>query len=95
MTMKRMALIGTMLMSALVFAVPATAQVLKGGIEDLNGVPEATLAAMPNMTPAIAKAFVEKRPFASITEAHAFLLGQKLTADQLAALYERRSCRSI
>src|SRR5690348_7467428 len=89
MTIKRFALIGTMLMAGFVLDTPARAQVLKGGIEDLNGVPEATLAAMPNMTPAIAKAFVDKRPFASIVEANAFLLSQKLTQDQLAALYEK------
>lgn len=89
MTMKRIALIGTMLMSAFALDATARAQVLKGGIEDLNGVPEATLAAMPNMTPAIAKAFVDKRPFATIVEANAFLLSQKLTQDQLTALYEK------
>jgi DNA uptake protein ComE-like DNA-binding protein len=89
MTIKRIAVIGTMLMSAFVLDATARAQVLKGGIEDLNGVPEATLAAMPSMTPAIAKAFVDKRPFASIVEANAFLLSQKLTQDQLTALYEK------
>jgi DNA uptake protein ComE-like DNA-binding protein len=89
MTVKRIAVIGTMLMSAFALDATARAQVLKGGIEDLNGVPEAALAAMPNMTPAIAKAFVDKRPFATIVEANAFLLSQKLTQDQLAALYEK------
>ena len=74
---------------ALITAAAAQAQVLKSGVMDLNGVPEATLATLPNMTPALAKAFVDKRPFASIAEANAFLLGQKLTADQLAALYEK------
>jgi len=62
------------------------AQVGKG-IADLNTLPEASLAALPGMTPAIAKAFVEKRPFASITEANAFLLGQKLTQEQLNTIY--------
>jgi DNA uptake protein ComE-like DNA-binding protein len=64
----------------------AIAQVGKG-IADLNTMPEASLAALPGMTPAIAKAFVEKRPFASITEANAFLLGQKLTQEQLNTIY--------
>jgi DNA uptake protein ComE-like DNA-binding protein len=59
------------------------------GIMDLNAVPEATLATMPGMTPAIAKAFVAQRPFATIVEANTFLLGQKLTAEQLTALYEK------
>jgi hypothetical protein len=66
----------------------ASAQV-GAGLQDLNAVPEATLASLPNMTPAIAKAFVAARPFPTIVEANAFLLGQKLTSEQLAALYER------
>jgi len=78
-----------MSVSLLACGATARAQVLKAGIEDLNGVPETALAAMPNMTPAIAKAFVEKRPFASIVEANAFLLTQKLTQEQLAGLYEK------
>jgi DNA uptake protein ComE-like DNA-binding protein len=75
--------------AVLIAAGPAGAQILKPGLADLNGVPEATLAALPHMTPAIAKAVVAARPFPSIVEANAFLLGQKLTADQLAALYEK------
>jgi DNA uptake protein ComE-like DNA-binding protein len=71
---------------ALLSAAPATAQVGKG-IADLNSMPQAELAALPGMTPAAAAAVVAKRPFASITEANAFLLGQKLTQDQLNALY--------
>ena len=34
------------------------------------------------MTPAIAKALVAKRPFMSITDLNAFLLGQGLTQPQ-------------
>jgi DNA uptake protein ComE-like DNA-binding protein len=41
------------------------------------------------MTPAIAKAMVAKRPFNSITEMHAFLLGQGLTREQAMELYPR------
>lgn len=59
------------------------------GLQDLNAVPEATLATLPNMTPAIAKAFVAARPFPTIVEANTFLLGQKLTQEQISALYER------
>lgn len=59
------------------------------GLADLNAVPEATLAAMPSMTPAIARAFVAARPFNTIVDANAFLVGQKLTAPQLSALYEK------
>jgi DNA uptake protein ComE-like DNA-binding protein len=71
---------------ALLVAVPATAQVGKG-VADLNSMPQAELAGLPGMTPAAAAAVVAKRPFGSITEANAFLLGQKLTQDQLNALY--------
>jgi hypothetical protein len=66
----------------------ASAQV-GAGLQDLNAVPEATLASLPSMTPAIAKAFVAARPFPTIVEANAFLLGQKLTQEQISALYER------
>jgi len=41
------------------------------------------------MTPAIVSALVAARPFASITDLHAFLLEQKLTAEQAAAFYEK------
>jgi DNA uptake protein ComE-like DNA-binding protein len=59
------------------------------GIADLNGMPESALAALPGMTPAIAKAFVTARPFPTIVEADAFLKSQKLTAEQLVAVYEK------
>jgi DNA uptake protein ComE-like DNA-binding protein len=39
------------------------------------------------MTPVLVKAFVERRPFVTIAEANAFLLGQKLTEAQLTELY--------
>jgi DNA uptake protein ComE-like DNA-binding protein len=56
---------------------------------DLNGVPEATLATLPGMTPAAAKALVAARPFPTIVEAHAVLLKQGLTPAQTTALYEK------
>ena len=67
---------------------PARAQV-GSGLSDLNQVPESQLATMPGMTPAIAKAFVDARPFQTIVEAHTFLTGQKVPAEQLTALYEK------
>src|SRR5262245_15238081 len=67
-------------------AVTASAQVGKG-IADLNSMPEAALAALPNMPPAGAKAFVAARPFAPIVDANKFLLSQNLTAAQLTDLY--------
>jgi DNA uptake protein ComE-like DNA-binding protein len=41
------------------------------------------------MTPAAATAFLAERPFASITEANAFLLAQGLTQDQANQVYTR------
>jgi len=67
---------------------PAQAQVGQG-LADLNAVPEATLATMPGMNAAIAKAFVAARPFATIVEANTFLVNQKVTPDQLTALYQK------
>lgn len=69
---------------------PAAAQVgTSQGVVDANIASEADLAAMPHMTPAIAKALVETRPFASITELHAFLLDQGLSPEQATAFYRR------
>ena len=89
MTVRMFATSAALAVAIVTFAAPARAQVLKSGIADLNALPEATLTTMPGMTPAIAKAFVDQRPFASIVEANAFLVGQKLTPDQLTALYEK------
>jgi DNA uptake protein ComE-like DNA-binding protein len=66
----------------------AAAQV-GAGLADLNAVPEATLATMPGMTPAVAKAFVAARPFDTIVTANNFLLAQKLTQQQINPLYEK------
>ena len=59
------------------------------GVMDINTMSESDLGVLPNLTPAIAKAIVAKRPFLSITELHAFLLGQGLTAEQAAAVYPK------
>ena len=59
------------------------------GVKDVNTMSESDLGALPNVTPAIVKALVAKRPFLSITELHAFLLGQGLTAEQAAAVYPK------
>jgi len=82
----RILLIATAL--TILVAPAANAQVGKG-VADLNSMPEPELVALPGMTPAVATAFIAKRPFASITEANAFLLGQKLTQDQLNTLYTK------
>ena len=78
---------------AVVVAVPLTtlrAQVGKSqGVVDANTAPEADLAKMPNMNPAIAKALVGVRPFKSITELNTFLIGQRLTQEQAMQFYEK------
>lgn len=88
MTVKR--LISSVAAAALAVLLAAQVGAQVGqGILDLNAVPEATLATMPGMTPAIAKAFVSARPFNTIADANTFLVGQKLTPEQLTALYEK------
>jgi DNA uptake protein ComE-like DNA-binding protein len=64
------------------------AQVGKGLLEP-NVATEQQLAGLPNMTPAIAKALVERRPFMGITDLNAFLLSQKLTREQAAEFYRK------
>jgi len=66
----------------------ARAQVGKG-LLDPNVAAEKELVALPHMTPAIVKAMIEKRPFMSITDLNAFLLGQKLTAQQAEDFYRK------
>lgn len=71
-------------------AANASAQVAKSfGVVDANTIAEKDLAALPHMTPAIAKAVVAKRPFKSITELHALLLAQGLTQEQAMELYPK------
>jgi len=86
--MTRIRIVAVVLLLVGLVAGTASAQV-GAGLQDLNAVPEATLASLPNMNAAIAKAFVAARPFPTIVEANAFLLSQKLTPEQLSALYER------
>ena len=77
---------------ALVIAAAAfpSAQVGKSqGVADMNTMTEADVAALPGLTPAIAKALVAKRPFTSITELNAFLLSQGLTQEQASAIYAK------
>jgi DNA uptake protein ComE-like DNA-binding protein len=66
----------------------AQAQVAKG-LVDPNVAVEKELLALPHITPAIVKAVLEKRPFASVTELNAFLAGQSLTPAQLGELYAK------
>ncbi|HET9369659.1 MAG TPA: hypothetical protein VFO19_05405 [Vicinamibacterales bacterium] len=83
--------ISSIVLAAVVFAALSAgpgAQVLAPGVADLNALPEAELVKLPGFTPSIAKAFIDKRPFATIVEANTFLTSQGLTADQTAKIYE-------
>ncbi|MEK6322467.1 MAG: hypothetical protein AABN33_12375 [Acidobacteriota bacterium] len=57
------------------------------GLIDANSAAEKDLLALPHMTPAIVKGIIEKRPFISILDLHAFLLSQSLTSQQAAEFY--------
>jgi DNA uptake protein ComE-like DNA-binding protein len=78
--------------AALLVACVAAGQAQVGksqGVVDANSAPEAALAAMPNMTPAIAKALVSQRPFMSVTDLNTALVGQGLTQEQAMAFYAK------
>jgi DNA uptake protein ComE-like DNA-binding protein len=79
------AIIGLLALSALA-AAPAGAQIAKG-LLDPNEAAESELAQLPNMTPAIARSMVEKRPFKTVIELNRFLLDQKLSAAQAKDFY--------
>ena len=64
------------------------AQVGKGLI-DPNVAADKELLTLPRLAPAIVTSMLDKRPFMSITEWHAFLLGQKLTPEQSAEVYAK------
>ncbi len=88
--MKTKHLIAAALLTIVATAVPAGAQVGKSlGVVDANTAPEKDLLAMPHMTPAIVKGLIEKRPFASIADLNAYLLGEKLTQEQANAFYAK------
>lgn len=75
---------------ALFVVTPVFAQVGKSlGVVDANTASEADLAAIPGMTPVIAKALVAARPFDNIVALNTFLLGQKFTQEQANAFYQK------
>jgi DNA uptake protein ComE-like DNA-binding protein len=57
------------------------------GVVDANTATEAQLTALPHMTPAIVKDLIARRPFASVTELNALLLGHGLSQAQATELY--------
>ncbi len=68
---------------------PAAAQAGKAGLLDPNMAAESDLQQLPQMTPAVVKGLVARRPFKSVVELNKFLLEQKLTPDQAKELYRR------
>jgi DNA uptake protein ComE-like DNA-binding protein len=66
---------------------PLIGQVGKGTILDANTAVEKDLLGLPNMTPAIVKGLLEKRPFGSVVELNAFLTSQSLTPAQVTEFY--------
>ncbi len=68
---------------------PIAAQAGKAGLLDANTASEADLAQAPQMTPALAKAVVERRPFKTVVALNAVLVEQKLTADQAKEFYRK------
>ena len=86
--LKAMCAAAALAITAMTTAVGLSAQVGKPqGVVDVNIAAEKDLGALPNMTPAIAKALVAKRPFTSIKDLKAFLLSQGLTPEQAMAFY--------
>lgn len=67
---------------------PSLAQGIKG-LVDPNTAAEADLQQLPHMTPALAKAMIERRPFKNIVDLNKFLLEQKLKVDQAREFYRR------
>jgi DNA uptake protein ComE-like DNA-binding protein len=76
------------LLTAVLLSTAPTAQVATG-LLDVNTAAEKDLGGLPGMTPATAKAVMERRPFGSITELNAFLQERKLTPEQTAGIYRK------
>jgi DNA uptake protein ComE-like DNA-binding protein len=85
-------LMSCVLVAAMAIGVAGTASAQVGKpvtIADANLIPEADLAMLPGMTPAIAKNLVSKRPFASVTALDQFLTSAGLTREQMTTLFGR------
>jgi DNA uptake protein ComE-like DNA-binding protein len=59
------------------------------GLIDIDSAPEAQLAALPHLTPAIVKEILAKRPFGSVATLNTYLLGQQLTPQQTGEIYAK------
>jgi DNA uptake protein ComE-like DNA-binding protein len=84
--MKAKALCVAVMTVVLFAASGAYAQVAKG-LVDPNVASEKELLSLPHMTAPIVKALLERRPFLSATDLQAFLVSQKLTAQQATDFY--------
>ena len=71
---------------ALLFAVPADAQVAQG-LVDPNVATEQEILALPHMNPGIVTALMARRPLLSAVELSAFLEGQSLPASKVTDLF--------
>ena len=84
--MKAKALCAAVMTVVLLAASGASAQVAKG-LVDPNVASEKELLSLPHMTAPIVKTLLERRPFLSATDLQAFLVSQKLTAQQATDFY--------
>ncbi len=66
---------------------PTAGQVAK--LIDANTAAESELQPLPNMTAAIAKEIVARRPFKSVVDLNKLLLDQKLTPDQAKVFFAK------
>jgi DNA uptake protein ComE-like DNA-binding protein len=84
----------TMALAAALLAIAAWAGAQTAGTKlpallDPNTATEKELAAVPTITPEIAKAIVSRRPFAKVTDLDAVLKEHKLTPEQITEVHNR------
>jgi DNA uptake protein ComE-like DNA-binding protein len=72
---------------ALLAVLVATASAQIKELIDPNTAAESELLKLPNMTPAVAKGMIERRPFRTIIDLNKFLLEQSLKPDQAREFY--------
>jgi DNA uptake protein ComE-like DNA-binding protein len=80
-------IVATAMVLAFTIGSSLNGQVGKGAIIDANTAAEKDLLGLPNMTPAIVKGLLEKRPFSSVVELNTFLTSQSLTPAQATEFY--------
>jgi DNA uptake protein ComE-like DNA-binding protein len=81
------AIAGRIALALSLITIPAAAQVgRQPGMVDPNLATEQELAALPNMTPALAKGIIDQRPFLGMTALNTYL-STRLSKEQLTALY--------